>query len=546
MAHTGVDTYSNRYKTTLSFQTYSDSLLAGLFLENSFPIHLIRKLFDVLRDPKFSPAELSFDNAADFFTSISKGRAAAAEKRPVQSANASFALEPHAELHRPGIPPLALDLVVDRMLADATPFGVLIGRQYYDALEQNLWSLSRVHHAWTARAQRALRPRARIALDYIGRFLLSPLCGPWITDLAVYAPTESSTGLITDEHVWLLECLFARTPNVRMLSFHTLPLLKFTEGNHYENIAKCVQLVPKYLSLVEKMWLDHDIVNNKTEPCPKLEDLRRTLVRMPRLKFLSMKGWTDGMIEENAEHPPLSLQEIELASLQDMERAKSFYSWLLRPREEYTIHSLSLALSHASRGLTKSLEELLESSLPTVRKLQLCFGKDEFGTSPHEPTFSSILQHCTALTELDLFVSSFKHNPPSRLALPPTLQNLRIHYNAPWSHLYANVISGSQQNFDADMSAVVHKLPVLRSFTITGSRPARSFPHSFELDALMHHIQGSEVEEKHCPRQTRELCMQRGVQFACLDDAFPRQWEYTVVPGQYTQYCPVRNVDRNA
>ncbi|EJD05171.1 uncharacterized protein FOMMEDRAFT_27368 [Fomitiporia mediterranea MF3/22] len=65
---------SCRLCTDLRFKTYSDAKLAGLFLENYFPISFFKEVFDVIVDPDFNSDDVTFDSIWDMFSYISTCR----------------------------------------------------------------------------------------------------------------------------------------------------------------------------------------------------------------------------------------------------------------------------------------------------------------------------------------------------------------------------------------------------------------------------------------------------------------------------------------
>ena len=118
---------SRALSTSLRFKTASDAKLAGLFLENDFPIVLFKKVFDVIFDPDFKVDDVTFIDIWDMFEYISARRRKDATKR-VQTV-----LPPHGDdtvsqqvstTRGTNTPPLVLDLVVDRLIEDQLPLGV--------------------------------------------------------------------------------------------------------------------------------------------------------------------------------------------------------------------------------------------------------------------------------------------------------------------------------------------------------------------------------------------------------------------------------------
>ena len=266
---------SRRLCTSIRFSTYSDARLAGLFLDSDFPVVLLKKVFDVVLDPDFKPEEVTFEDVWDMFVFISGRRRKNASQREL----APTALAPavidtgtcpgegrNEEADRiratPGvIPPLVLDLVVSRLIEDRMPLGVAASDPWWpSAFQSNIepfYSMSLVHRSWSTIAQRGLRQRVVIPYQHIGRFLLSPFCGPWINEMIVYWSVENGSVGVTKGDIWLLEALLERTTNLRSLSFNTSLIWSKDFLRPSFDVGICLEIMSDLLPNLENLWLKH-------------------------------------------------------------------------------------------------------------------------------------------------------------------------------------------------------------------------------------------------------------------------------------------------
>ncbi|KAH8112050.1 hypothetical protein DFH11DRAFT_535556 [Phellopilus nigrolimitatus] len=525
---------SKELLTTLHFSSYSDSKLAALYLK--------KRLF-----------KLSFTQVDDLLQGISDSRRDVAAER-TKAAGDSVAGVNFT------VPPVVIDLVVETIVDERIPLNVAAGRNWSEAFRENgpdLRSMSLVHRSWTACAQRGLRRRAVIPAKRLGQFLVSPLCGPWITEMILFWEVEDDVGTTKDQE-WLLETLLERTPNIRSLCFHTSASwpTPFCEPNF--EVARPVWLFSEYLSKLENLWLKHHAAGSKDgetslDVCPDMDSLCEDLPKMRSLKFLSIKSWGGTFDDSRMKNsyssvdwrsvPPPSLKVLEI------DLPKNLYlnalTWLFKPRGDYALRSLAIGLRTRSSP-AESLEILmnaLNECLPIIEEMRLCHIDDfrpafAFGPSsnqPRGPHFSHMLSSCTRLQSLGIFATSemfaasgsFSRTCDriSSLPFPRTLEKLSIHSDVPWADLFDSPSLEKRAQSDSHIIAVLETLPNLRTLVISGSpqyQQGRYMYTTYTLDSLVHHMQGSEVQTG-LPL-TRNACVEKRIQLTCLDNAFPRQW----------------------
>ncbi|EJD05179.1 uncharacterized protein FOMMEDRAFT_154392 [Fomitiporia mediterranea MF3/22] len=412
--------HSNDWHANIRFETYSDARLAAVFLDNMdrLPVDLFKQVIDAVIDPQFKSSEVTFKSTLDAFECVSTYRRNMAPGCTVE------------RLSSGAVPPVVLDLVVDTIVQQNIPLGIAAENKCWsDALAHNganLRNMSLVHRSWTDIAQRGLRRRAIIPCHQIHRFLVSPLCGPWVTEMIIYWPLGENDEVT--RRLFLLKGLLERTSNVRSLAFITYykPDTPY-EGRNRE-IQNCFDTMSGSLPRLRKLWLKHrqnSSCSVWSTVCDGLDSLCKIIPKMQSLEFLSIDRWVSSKSDDFNwnwnEHPPSSLKSISLCLHDAVSR--HFFTWFLRPRGDFSLQSLSIGEGGGnSENSYRQLLLSLQSSSHQLNHLSttMCAVQRE------DKSFSdNILLTCPMLTSLELFYDQ-DYSPAFLLALAPTLIHLTI------------------------------------------------------------------------------------------------------------------------
>ncbi|EJD05175.1 uncharacterized protein FOMMEDRAFT_166810 [Fomitiporia mediterranea MF3/22] len=594
---------SRRLLTSLRFKTYSDAKLAGLFLENYFPITLFKKVFDVIVDPEFDSDDVTFEDIWDMFEYVSARRRKDGMKREgnVNAAVAPLEYDVNDEESKqaaivPGrIPRDILDLVVDQLVDDRLPLGIAaMDPQTTNALISNspdLRNMSLVHRSWTSSAQRGLRRRAIIPIQHITDFLLSPLCGPWITEMIIYWSFNNGDVGATKGDIWALESLLERTPNVRSLVFNT-SLVWNDNGLPPPSwrIDMCLEIITDLLPNLENLWLKHlrPLTTTTTNPneqrfdtCGELRSLYHYLPKLSSLKYLSIRWWSSDDYSDLQlnwdEHPPPSLKTIDLYLSGSGDIHKDDLTWLLKPRNSFSLDSLSLYLERNSLDVpsfstssSSSLQAAMRDCLPGLkRNLKLVIHQspilnyrvtDPAGTNGSVPGqfYSRLLESASDLEKLELFFfQSNLRDIHGLFNLPSSLETLAIHLTSddhdhpPTSTSTSTSTSpSSKPDLQAWFSSIgiekfildhLPSLPHLQKILITRSPSLdQNTLVDWDLDALIPHDyqpyrmdeiantmvqRGCEGGQDVISESLRTTLEERDIEFVFFDNAYPRGWD---------------------
>ncbi|KAL5525251.1 hypothetical protein ACEPAF_9121 [Sanghuangporus sanghuang] len=558
---------SRRLRTSLRFSTYSDAKLAGLFLDNDFPVVLFKKVFDVILDPDFKPEDVTFEDVWDMFTYISGRRKKDALKRELAPAvTISDEEDKKAELAQirtnPGvIPPLVLDLVVDRLIKARMPLGVATSDPWWaSAFQSNIepfYSMSLVHRSWTTIAQRGLRRRVVIPYQHINRFLLSPFCGPWITEMIIYWSVENGSIGVTKGDIWLLEALLDRTPNLRSLSFNTsLVWLKdFPQPSFDVNI--CLEIISDLLPDLENLWLKHmpapvSSTEECLDTCIEMRSLCRQLPKLRSLRLLSISSWGSAVDEEGSssneldldwsEHPPSHLKAIELSHCEGVQRED--LKWLLKPRSEFRLESLSLTtrVDYQKEASHSVLREALLDSAHEIKALRLCIVGASGGSvrrsevGQFTPFYTDSLLSCSKLLRLDIIVvddATFNWNS---ILLPPSIEHLAIHLHDDFLQkcLLPPLASQTPTSFVQVITKILSTVPRLQTLLISGSQDMTGETVRYlDLDNFLNHINADVTPSQNSVAECLSaVCEKRGVRLVLTSHATPYyRWDVLQEPG---------------
>ncbi|KAL5498204.1 hypothetical protein ACEPAH_2334 [Sanghuangporus vaninii] len=558
---------SRRLRTSLRFSTYSDAKLAGLFLDNDFPVVLFKKVFDVILDPDFKPEDVTFEDVWDMFIYISGRRKKDASKREVVSAvtisdEEDKKVETARILTNPGvIPPLVLDLVVDRLIKARMPLGVAASDHWWaSAFQSNIepfYSMSLVHRSWTTIAQRGLRQRVVIPYQHINRFLLSPFCGPWITEMIIYWSVENGSIGVTKGDIWLLEALLDRTPNLRSLSFNTsLVWLKdFPQPSFDVNI--CLEIISDLLPDLENLWLKHmpapvSSTEECLNTCVEMRSLCRQLLKLRSLRLLSISSWGSAVDEEGSspnqpdldwsEHPPSHLKAIELSHCEGVQRED--LKWLLKPRSEFRLASLSLTtrVDYQKEASHSALREAMLDSAREVKALRLCVVGASGGSVQRSevgqftPFYTDSLLSCSKLLRLDIIVvddASFNWNS---IHLPPSIEHLAIHLQDDFLQkcLLPPLASQTPTSFVQEITRILSTVPRLQTLLISGTRDMTGETVRYlDLDDFLNHINADVTPSQNSVAECLSaVCEERGVRLVLTSHATPYyRWDVLQEPG---------------
>ncbi|KAL5520319.1 hypothetical protein ACEPAG_9533 [Sanghuangporus baumii] len=527
------DVHESSLHSDITFKSPSDAKLASLYLENArdFPLDLLSKFFDIILDPTFKLEDVTFKNHQNVFEYVSEYRAralaiSAGKDNLAPSVYEKLDVRSHAKTS-PAVtfPSVIVSHVVDRLVQDQLPLGVAaMEASWKNAYRMNVsdfLAMSLVHRSWTPFARRGLRRRAVVPFNQMDKFLLSHLCGPWITELILYWDVHNGRIGVTLSDIALLEALLKRLPALRSLAFNTCHVWRKADLSHYKwnasgdqppfRVDKCLELIADLLPKLENLWLKHYRGWMETETvvkhiesiwlertldfCPEMSTLYRQLPKMQSLKFLSMRNWicTEEVYLQAA--PPASLKTIELANL---DRRMMDLRWLLKSREEYKPTVLSVDTRNYSPE---------EEVLPGLEKLQI-LADDSY-------RFSRILSKCEKLTRLDLLVSSSYMRMLDRISLPESLEYFAVHFHDDGGSykVLLDALSPTSR-FVSDIRKCLEALPHLQTLVLTEAPeiPIEQFVDG-ELDGFIFYMDLSATNLKESvPKEMSELCEKRGVE----------------------------------
>ena len=301
------------FLSDITYKSSSDAKIASLFLWNACPADMFAKIFDVIQDPTFKLEEVSFKNLQDVFKYVSAHRGLDGDVRTAEDASTT-----QASASEKGVSSDVLRLVVERMMKDQLPLGVAAMEQRwedaYNMHVSDFHAMCLVHRSWTPLARSALRRRAIVPFNKMDRFLLSPLCGPWVEEMILYWDINTGNIGVTMSDIALFEALLKRVPALRSLSFntcHVWPKKDLVYGGMWEGdneqpplrVDKCLELMADLLPNLENLYLKHfrgvlrteEIVKGNClvtidrtlQYCPEIPSLLRQLPKMHSLKLLS-------------------------------------------------------------------------------------------------------------------------------------------------------------------------------------------------------------------------------------------------------------------
>ncbi|EJD05178.1 uncharacterized protein FOMMEDRAFT_154391 [Fomitiporia mediterranea MF3/22] len=412
--------HSNDWHANIRFETYSDARLAAVFLDNMdrLPVDLFKQVIDVIIDPQFKSSEVTFKGTLDAFERVSTYRRNMAPGCTVERLSSGV------------VPPVVLDLVVDTIVQQNIPLGIAAEKRWSDALAHNgvsLRNMSLVHRSWTIIAQRGLRHRAIIPCRQIHRFLVNPLCGPWVTEMIIYWTLRPKDEAI--RRLYLLEGLLERTPNVCSLAFITSYDGSESKKAESFQIQSCFDTISGLLPCLRRLWLKH-ITNTCgsvwVQVCENLNSVCKAIPKLHSLEFLSIDRWVSSDLEDFNwnEHPPSSLKSISLCLHDFMSR--QFFAWLLSPRNGFSLQWLSIGEGDGCpESSYRELLLSLQSNLHQLNHLSAVTWAIQ-----HDDRWSSsdnILLTCRMLTSLELIYDqcySPRCSSSFLPALPPSLTHL--------------------------------------------------------------------------------------------------------------------------
>lgn len=440
----------------IRFNTPSDAKLAGLYLENDFPIRLFQKVFDLIFDPDFKRDDVTFEDMWDLLESVASRRRKLGKRRELGSSgriesststDSSIQASPVITTV-PTVPPLVLELVAEYMADTASPLSIAaMGRSWSDVFRQNgadFWNMSLVHRSWTATAHAHLRRRAVIPYQCLQNFLVSPLCGPWITEIILYWTIDSGPVGIEVGDIWMLEALLSRTTSLRSLALNTFFYGTTAPDDSYVADLRFVfEIIADVAPNLEHLWLNHlPAREDDKRSCEALGSLSAHIPKMTRLTYLSLKRWA-GVSDEASKRldwsvaPPASLKTLELYISSRNPTSSQELEWLMRPREGFQLASLSLFSDEDSQF--PDLKPGLVSCAPKLRRLTLCPRPTENQTDGERNVAMrfcrDILPFCVSLRSLHVFGGIFESMFAVRLQapqLPPSLTDIYLHVVLAW------------------------------------------------------------------------------------------------------------------
>ncbi|KAL5480369.1 hypothetical protein ACEPAI_1639 [Sanghuangporus weigelae] len=200
MAEDGDNTDDTTYtcdwlSSRLNFNISFDAKLAAIYLNGVRSregcVLLFDKILEVVRDPDFKLDQVTFNDIESMSDHISKERRKNASMKDIE-----YLLPPTEKCPPRFLPEDILSLIVDFFVDERKPLGILSTAHVKDG--KPFWLLSLVHRSWTRAAQNGLRRRAIIPYLRMDKFLLSPLCGPWVTETIVSWTVEGKDDATED------------------------------------------------------------------------------------------------------------------------------------------------------------------------------------------------------------------------------------------------------------------------------------------------------------------------------------------------------------
>lgn len=492
----------------LRFETPADAKLAALFLENDFPIKLFQKVFDLIVDPDFKREDITFEDIWDFMENVSSRRRKISKKReagPAGATNMATTPTPSTDsdsgpsspafpiVAPTPVPPLVVDLVGQYMVDTSLPLSAAaMGSRWAHVFRENgsdFWNMSLVHRSWTLIAQSYLRRRAVIPYQSLRNFLVSPHCGPWITEIILYWTIDDGPVSIEIGDIWMFEALLSRTPNLRALVLNTFFYGKVAPTSDYASDLRLIfEIIADVVPNLESLYLNHLPVHDNDERiCGALRSLFSHLPKMTRLKYLGLKRWgNEGAVKANGSSnssidwstsPPISLKTLELYI------PASEFDWLLKPRNEFHITSLTLT---PDKVYTECLGHGFALCASKLRRLTLCprRAKEQNSFDVVSRFTREILPFCTSLRTLHVFDGFAYSNRLRSLRtahLPPSLTDVYIHRTCSESEPQRPRIAyGEEAGGTKNVSAsLVVSQPAINLRRVHLTRSA--FPQGFEV-----------------------------------------------------------------
>ena len=476
----------NHIRSSVTFKTYSDSKLASLYLDNpdTFPVHLLLKVFNVILDPLFKLEDITFESFWDIFDHISESR----RQFTVARASSEIAQVDSSGTRSYTISPIAVSLVVDRMMEDRPSLGALVEtkegwRNAYKENVADLHAMSLVHPTWTPIARSALQSRVVVPYYQIDRFLLSPLCGPWVREMAVYWTVDNGLEGVTDSDLDLLKALLERMRHVRSLAFVTSLVWPDNDRETHHappfRVSECIEIMSDQVPDIENLWLKHFSIlpevlthfgryeeyvyesTSSVSVCAETSTLLDHLPKLRSLRFLSILGWDAYEPLELGKH--LSLETLE---------AEGLICQFHVPQGELSLPALSCS---ADYWRFFSLR-IPPSGLYRLEKLQIR------GLCTFTDADAERLRSCDYLTHLEVssgerllqWGQENRFPPPNLLAsLPPSLKYLKFQNNSDQTLLFHLLDRYEKATIQIQVFCqTIHSLPHLRGLVF--SEPATS------------------------------------------------------------------------
>lgn len=268
------------------FSGPSDALVASLRLEHRLSVPMINLFLRVLRDPRFEPAALTFDDAADVDRHVAACRRETRDKRAARVGDGAA--------YASTLPYPILDGVLDALATDPQlyddPLDFQASRPNEHTLRRDdtFRTLSLVHRSWTVPSQQRLAKRIVVrSASSLVKLLRSPVVGSATSELVISLGTLWNRGFSFMENTlpstdagdveFDIVHLLARTPRLR--SLHIL------ESGLHESLL--LARIAQTRSLRSLTWL-------RTHGYPDCDFalLCAALNGLPDLRELDISGWT--------------------------------------------------------------------------------------------------------------------------------------------------------------------------------------------------------------------------------------------------------------
>ncbi|KAH8111873.1 hypothetical protein DFH11DRAFT_1745331 [Phellopilus nigrolimitatus] len=320
--------FDKRLNLSIPFVTHSDALLASLVLTHDVVASAIDLFLALLRDPTFSPAEVTLGVTDDIYLRVAEHRRkliVSPERSADDTLNQTEASPRNQDRSSSSVTRLATrsvqfpwHIILDGIVGifeherttklHALRAETLEGSsnsQTFDnavALNSDLRSLSLVQRSWSHPARKAIGRACCIPdmePDTLMRALRDPLAGPWTRELAIiHLDGESTAGAPQpSKSTDLFERLLRRVPNVQSFWIMATPFL----GKDLTAILPA--LATSELPSLRELRLLNTAEGFIGDIPALLSCLCKAVPRFPMLDSITLSGWARNRHDEEEDSP---------------------------------------------------------------------------------------------------------------------------------------------------------------------------------------------------------------------------------------------------